>query len=89
VEHVLITGRTPKPTKELLLQAVLDGRVRVLVGTASLATGTDGLDRVIDTLLIVDDTSDDSLRRQLVGRVLPRGTYVAKVAKKILRLVPA
>ena len=36
-------------------------------------------------MVIVDDTDDDALRRQLVGRILPRGIvtpddYVGRVA---------
>lgn len=50
----------------------------MLVATATLATGTDGLDKVCDTLLILQDTQDDSLRRQLIGRILPRGDGASK-----------
>lgn len=60
----------------------------VLIGTATLATGTDGLDRVCDTLLILDDTEDDSLRRQLIGRIMPRGDFVSTTAKQVIRLMP-
>ena len=60
----------------------------VLIGTATLATGTDGLDRVCDTLLILDDTEDDSLRRQLIGRIMPRGDFVSTAAKQVIRLTP-
>jgi hypothetical protein len=59
----------------------------VLVGTATLATGTDGLDKVCDTLIILDDTDDDSLRRQLVGRIMPRGTSTDASMKKVFRIV--
>jgi superfamily II DNA or RNA helicase len=52
-----------------------DNPQRVLVGSGSLATGTDGLDRVCDQLLILDpQEGDPSFERQLIGRVLPRGT---------------
>jgi len=45
-----------------------------LIGTATLATGVDGIDKVCQTLLILDDIrGDGSLRRQLIGRILPRG----------------
>lgn len=60
----------------------------VLIGTATLATGTDGLDRVCDTLLILDDTDDDALRRQLIGRIMPRGDFVSVAAKQVFRLLP-
>ena len=65
----------------------LSGRRRILIGTASLATGLDGLDKVCDTLIIVDDTDDNSLRRQLVGRILPRGGNVDNKTKRIHRLI--
>ena len=69
----LVTGETSKKEKERLIAAFNNGILDVLVGTASLATGTDGMDKVCDALIIVDDTDDASLRRQLVGRILTRG----------------
>jgi hypothetical protein len=54
-----------------------------------LATGTDGLDRVCDTLVILDDTDDDALRRQLIGRIMPRGDYVSIADKQVFRFVPS
>lgn len=84
---LLVTGDTPKKVKLQTLQHFrTDGGT--LVGTASLATGTDGLDKVCDTLIILDDTEDDSLRRQLIGRILPRGVEAPIDDKKILRFVP-
>ena len=67
------------------MQQLLDGEIRVLIGTASLATGTDGIDKICNEMIIVDDTDDDALRRQLVGRILPRGDvkpgdYLEKIA---------
>jgi hypothetical protein len=59
----------------------------VLVGTASLATGTDGLDKMCDSLIILDDTEDDSLRRQLVGRIMPRGEAADASKKQVHRLL--
>ena len=41
-----------------------------------------------DTLLILDDTDDDALRRQLIGRIMPRGDYVSIADKQIFRLLP-
>jgi hypothetical protein len=87
VEHRLITGKTSKKDKARILNEFRAGQVTVLIGTATLATGTDGLDRVCDTLLILDDTDDDALRRQLVGRIMPRGDAVVTSAKRIIRLV--
>lgn len=53
----------------------LDQRKKVLVGTGTLSTGVDGLDRECDQLLVFDDLrGDHAKRRQVIGRVLPRGT---------------
>lgn len=68
-----IDGDTTPLAKDWALRAFLSGKNRILLGTASLATGTDGIDKVAKHMIIVDDTDDDSLRRQLVGRILPRG----------------
>jgi superfamily II DNA or RNA helicase len=83
-----VTGDTPAGRKEQLIQEFREGKHHVLVGTATLATGTDGLDRVCDTLLILDDTDDDALRRQLIGRIMPRGDRTNVASKKIYRFVP-
>ena len=88
VDHALVTGKTSKRDKDMYLDLFRDGEVTVLVGTATLATGTDGLDRVCDTLLILDDTNDDALRRQLVGRILPRGDFESVQTKRVLRWMP-
>ena len=70
----LVTGKSSTKEKTRIVNKFInDPDVKYLVGTASLATGTDGLDKVCNTLIIVDDTEDDSLRRQLMGRILPRG----------------
>ena len=73
----LITGSTSKRELHagLTVFKTDSNPKRVLVGTSTIATGTDGLDVVCDQLLIFDDiVGDDSKRRQLIGRVLPRGT---------------
>lgn len=88
VRYAMVTGDTPAKLKAAIIQEFLSGQYRVLIGTATLATGTDGMDRVCDTLLIVDDTDDDALRRQLVGRIMPRGDYVSARPKRVVRLVP-
>ena len=85
----LITGETTKSMKDTILQGFKQGRHPVLIGTASLATGTDGLDRMCHRLVILDDTEDDALRRQLVGRIMPRGDYVTTTAKQVFRFVPS
>lgn len=69
----LLTGKTSAKRKAEIINNFRAGRIEVLVATATLATGTDGLDKVCNTLLILQDTQDDSLRRQLIGRILPRG----------------
>lgn len=88
VYHELVTGKMSKDEKAGIIDDMRKGQFPVLIGTATLATGTDGLDRVCDTLIILDDTDDDALRRQLIGRILPRGDYVYPKEKKIFRLSP-
>ena len=87
VSHRVLTGRTSRPIKEAVLNEFREGSVDVLVGTATLATGTDGLDKVCDTLIILDDTQDSALRRQLLGRILPRGLDTNTAAKQVHRLI--
>jgi hypothetical protein len=88
LRYAMVTGDTPKLLKETIIQEFRHRVHNILIGTATLATGTDGLDRVCDTLLIVDDTEDDALRRQLIGRIMPRGDFVSTTAKKVYRLAP-
>ena len=83
----LITGKTTPREKDAIFNAFKRGDLDVLVGTASLATGADGLDKVCDTMVIVNDTRDASLRRQLLGRILPRGTDSDASRKQFFRLV--
>jgi superfamily II DNA or RNA helicase len=73
VSYRVVTGALPAKRKQQAIDAFIGGQLQVLVGTASLATGTDGMDKVCDSLLILDDTDDDALRRQLIGRIMPRG----------------
>ena len=84
-----IDGSMTTKQKLEISEDFVRGKFRVLIGTASLATGADGMDKMCDTLIIVDDTNDDSLRRQLVGRILPRGNvkpedYAGKVAYRFV-----
>jgi superfamily II DNA or RNA helicase len=88
MSSALVTGTTPKQAKLDALDMFRNGSLDILIGTATLATGTDGLDKVCNTLLIIDDTDDDALRRQLVGRIMPRGAATSTAGKKIVRLVP-
>lgn len=87
VKHGLVTGKVSKKFKDAQVEAFKDGVLDVLVGTASVSTGTDGLDKVCNTLLILDDTDDDAARRQLVGRILPRGQDTDATMKEIYRLL--
>ena len=76
-ESFLITGDTTPGEAERIKQGFLASEIpaRVLVGTSTLATGVDGLDKVCDQLLIFNPLEGDpSKERQLIGRVLPRGT---------------
>jgi superfamily II DNA or RNA helicase len=84
-----VTGSVPKKRKLELIEEFRSGSLAILIGTATLATGTDGLDKVCDRLIILDDTDDDALRRQLIGRIMPRGEATSTAAKKIFRLVPS
>lgn len=86
VDHGLVDGTLSTKTKARIINAFKAGEFDYLVGTASLATGTDGLDKVCDTLVIVDDTDDDALRRQLIGRIMPRGADVDATMKKVYRI---
>jgi superfamily II DNA or RNA helicase len=88
MKYAMVTGDTPKMLKHTIIHEFLTGQHQVLIGTATLATGTDGMDRVCDTLLILDDTDDDALRRQLIGRIMPRGDFVSTAAKQVIRLQP-
>jgi superfamily II DNA or RNA helicase len=87
-DALLITGKTSEKLKAEILQHFRDGKADVLIGTATLATGTDGLDKVCDTLVILDDTDDAALRRQLIGRIMPRGADGDATTKHVYRIVP-
>ena len=89
VKHGYVDGNTTTKNKHIELENFKAGVYDVLVGTASIATGPDGIDKMCDTMVIVDDTDDASLRRQLLGRILPRGVvepedYVGKVAYRFV-----
>lgn len=86
-EAEYVTGEHQPKVKQAIIDNFRHGGCRVLVGTATLATGTDGLDKVCDTLVIVNDTDDDALRKQLIGRILPRGADADASRKKVFRLV--
>ena len=81
----LITGDTTPKKKDEIFQSFLKGEFNVLIGTATLATGADGIDKICDKMIILDDTDDDSLRRQLVGRILVRGVTGSNEGKVAYR----
>ena len=89
----VLTGSTSKKVKDNLVHWFRSaprkswGQKKVLIATATMATGTDGFDKVCDDLILLQDTQDDSLRRQLVGRILPRGKADASRKKRFSRLV--
>lgn len=88
VDHAVLTGKHTKKVKDEALQKFREGKLDILVGTSTLATGTDGLDKVCNTMIILDDTDDASLRRQLIGRIMPRGVGDLDASmKQVFRLV--
>jgi superfamily II DNA or RNA helicase len=84
--YALVTGGMTTKNKAAEINRFRRKEIPVLIGTASLATGTDGLDKMCDTLIILDDTDDDSLRRQLVGRIMPRGEDTDASGKSVYRI---
>lgn len=84
----LVTGSTTAKEKHRSMDEFRAGKVDVLIGTATLATAADGLDVVCDTMILLNDTEDDALRRQLVGRILPRGLSLDYGSKRFWRIVP-
>ena len=48
---------------------------------------TDGLDKMCDWLIILDDTEDDAMRRQLIGRIMPRGLDTDASGKHVYRVL--
>lgn len=83
----VVTGKNTQRDKERMVDQFRKGHIDVLIGTATLATGTDGLDKMCDTLIILNDTDDASLRRQLIGRIMPRGASADASRKQVYRLV--
>lgn len=83
----IVTGKNTAKHKSMALAAFKRGDLDILIGTATLATGTDGLNKVCDCLIIVNDTDDEALRKQLCGRILPRGDDADSSNKHIYRLV--
>jgi superfamily II DNA or RNA helicase len=84
-----VTGTTTKFQKDEVIETFKAGRLHALVGTQTLATGTDGLDKMCDVLVILDDTEDNAMRRQLIGRIMPRGGATTEAhTNRVIRVVP-
>ena len=84
-----VDGKMSKATKAEIIDTFKAGRLHALVGTQTLATGTDGLDKMCDVLVILDDTEDNAMRRQLIGRIMPRGHATSVPhTKRVIRIVP-
>lgn len=83
----VLTGHTSTKVKNAIVEEFKTGSIEVLIGTATLGTGTDGFDKVCDMLILVDDTDDDAFRKQLMGRILPRGLDTDASNKQFYRLV--
>jgi hypothetical protein len=83
-----VDGQMSKVAKNDAIEDFKLGRMNALVGTQTLATGTDGLDKVCDTLVIIDDTEDNAMRRQLIGRIMPRGEATTTAhSNRVVRIV--
>lgn len=88
---LLLTGDTNATSRDILINRFRDPKElfergqHILVCTAAVATGTDGFDKTCDTLVLLQDTPDDSLRRQIIGRVLPRGLSANYEDKRFYR----
>ena len=84
----IITGDQTDKFNDGQMSAFLRGELDVLFGTATMGTGVDGLDKICDLLILLDDTDDAALRRQVMGRILPRGADSDASSKRIIRVVP-
>ncbi|QKY80363.1 DNA helicase [Microbacterium phage Pabst] len=70
----LIDGDTKTTDVDPIINDFVQAEEGWLIGTTALATGVDGIDKVCTSMLILDDIDgDNSKRRQLIGRILPRG----------------
>lgn len=63
-----VDGKTTKKNKELAIDAY-KSKGGVMFATDSISTGTDGLQEVTNTIIILDDTMDGTNREQLIGRI--------------------
>lgn len=85
----VVDGKMSKVAKNDAIEDFKAGKLQVLIGTQTLATGTDGLDKMCDLLVILDDTEDNAMRRQLIGRIMPRGHATAVAhTNRVVRFLP-
>lgn len=84
----IVTGNTKLNDKLEILEQFKRYELDILIGTSTLATGTDGVDKMCNTMIMLNDTEDAALRRQLVGRILPRGEDADYSIKQFWRIVP-
>jgi len=63
-----VDGKTSKKKKDETI-ALYKEKGGVMFATDSISTGTDGLQEVTSTIIILDDTMDDTNREQLIGRI--------------------
>lgn len=87
LHHGMVTGTASTKSKAMAVDLFRRDQYDLLIGTATLATGTDGVDKMCDTLVILNDTDDDAQRRQLIGRIMPRGADDDATRKKVYRIV--
>jgi superfamily II DNA or RNA helicase len=70
----IIDGDSSKKQIDHAVESFSAADMGLLIGTTAIATGVDGIDKVCQSMLILDDIEGDpSMRRQLIGRILPRG----------------
>lgn len=82
----VITGNVNKETRAIELERFKSGEATILIGTAAMATGINGLDKVCDDMALVHDTDDNTLRKQLIGRIKARGKDSDNSNKRVDRL---
>ena len=63
-----VDGKTSQKKKENTIN-VYKKKGGIMFATDSISTGTDGLQEATNTIIILDDTMDDTNREQLIGRI--------------------
>ena len=66
IDNHLVTGQTPKKTREAMLQEFREGSVRALVNVGVLTTGVDL--PLIDCIVLLRPTASTGLYLQMLGR---------------------